>query len=175
MDPRLVCMLLLIMESNLQSSIMISSLFQFKRQRQLCMITDNLNSIRNSTSVNSNNSRCSLLNIITFKYLHKSNSIKILFIITNSNNLSKSFTRHLILKVHIKILNTNHHRIAIENSFKLCKVNIPYRIITFNINNKYSSNNHLHLNKNNLISSHNTITWRLAKLCIRGRDLRESL
>ena len=122
------------------------------------MITDNLKSTTNNTSVNSNNSRSSPHNTTTSKYLHKSNSIKILFIITNSNKLSKSFTRHLILKVHIKIINTNNHRIPTENSFKLCIVNIPCRIITFNINNKYSSNNYLLLNKNNLISSHNTIT-----------------
>jgi hypothetical protein len=154
---------------------MISRQILFPTQLQSCTITDSLNSIPNNTTVNSNNSRFSLHNIILFKYLHKSNSIKIIFTITNSNNLSRSLTRRPILKVLIKISNTNNHQIAIENSFKLCKANILCRITTFNINNKYSSNNHLHLNKNNLISSHNTITWRQAKPCIRGRDLRESL
>lgn len=156
------------MESNLQTNIMNSKLIQFQTKRRFCTITDSLNSIHNNTSVNSNSSRFSLLNIMHSKYLHRSNNIKILFIITNSNKLSKFFT-----KVLIKISNINLHRIATENSFKLCKANILCRIITFNINNNYSSNKPLRHNKNNLISSHNTITWlQQENPYIRGRDLR---
>ena len=159
----------------MQTSIMINRLVLFKTQSRFCTITDSsLNCIPNNTTDNSSSSSSSLHNIMPSLYPLKSSNIKILFIITNSSNsLSKFFNRRLLLKVLIKILNINLQRIAAENSFKLCKANTPSRITTFNTNNSYSSNNHLHHSKN--ISSHNTITWQQENPCIRGRDLRVSL